>query len=461
MKFRFRYEVDAENWRLHCLFADYLASFANAKERIAHRVETDRQRAIAANEGRLYDWTVNEYWPELERIVEMAGARGRGRPSKPTQAQQLLEALDFVSYGTGEVQDWQKFVRLSGNMAITSNGQIAAGHPIAEELTLCPQLDKLASALKRCGKTLVISETPSGQLSVKGDKLRALVPAIANVAELPPVQPDPPIAVISDIIKEAFKVCGSISSEAAETVVEASLLLEANTCTSVGKGKATLLQFWHGIDLPPAMVVPKVFAEAVAKQSKALTGFGFSWGSDGVASVTFWFDGGSWIKTQCYQDKWPNISPIIDVQSFPVEVLGGLFDAAEAVMHFNDDGHVVLAEGKVMSHDSDNVGAQYEVAGLQGGKTFNGKYLKSIAAHVKKIDLTTFPDRAFFFGGEEANPVRGCIMGIGTQTRHVEPQHQPEAPQGWGTGADPVDQTPNYEPCPACQDEDPDCPVCT
>lgn len=459
MTYRFRWETDAENRRLHVLYADFMEAFANAKERIAWRVRTDNERGLAAQEGRLYDWTVNEYWPEIERIVEMAGARGRGRPSKPTQAQQLLEALDFVSHGTGEVEDWHKYVRLSGNMAVTSNGQIAAGHPIVEELTLCPQLERLRNALKRCGKTLVISETPSGQLSVKGDKLRALVPAVANLQELPFVQPDPPIAIVTDILKEAFKVCGAISSEAADNVVEASLLLEANTCTSIGKRKAVMLQYWHGIDLPPHMVIPKVFAQAVASQSKALTGFGFSWRGQEVGSVTFWFDGGSWIKTQCYSDRWPNISPVIDVQSFPAELPDGLFDAVEAVMKFNDDEHIVLAENMVMSHESDNTGAQYEVKGLQGGKKFDGKLLKAIAGHVKSIDLTTLPDRAFFFGGEPANPIRGVIMGLGTMTRHVEPEHKAEAPQGWG--ADPVDQTPNYAPCPTCNDEDLDCPVCT
>lgn len=453
MKSLFNYEVDAENWRLSCLSADYAVSFSSSKERVAHRVKMDGERALAASEGRLYDWTVNEYWPELERMVEMAGAKGRGRPAKPTQAQQLLQALEFVKYGIGDVADWHKYVRLSGNMAITFNGQIGAGHPIAEEVTLCPQLDRLVAALKRCGKTLVISETGNGQLSIKGDKLRALVPCVADAGDLPAILPDPPIALVSDILKEAFKICGSISSETAETVFEASLLLEANTCTSIGKGKATMLQFWHGIDLPPHMVIPKVFAEAVAKQEKALTGFGFSWQGQQIGSVTFWFDGGSWIKTQCYQDRWPNISPILDVQSFPVEVPSGLFDAAEAVMHFSDDGGIIFGDGKVMSHDTDAAGAQYEVAGLQGGKRFGGKLFKSIAAHVKSIDLTTFPDRAFFFGGEPANPVRGVIMGLGVQTRQSEPQ-APEAP---GT----YDQTAQYEPCPACNDEDPDCSVCT
>ncbi len=451
---RFNFETDAENWRLRCLIADYAVSFESAKERIAHRIRMDEERAIAANEKRLYDWTVNEYWPEIERIVEMAGAKGRGRPAKASQAQQLLEALDFVSFGTGEIEDWHKYVRLSGNMAVTFNGQIGAGHPIAEEVTVCPQLDRLTAALKRCGKTLVISETGNFQLSIKGDKLRALVPCVANAEDLPLIVPDAPIAVISDVLKQAFKVCASISSEAAESVVEASLLLEANCCTSISKGKTLLLQFWHGIDLPPLMVIPKIFAEAVVKQAKPLTGFGFSWQGNKVGSVTFWFEGGSWIKTQCYSDAWPDINPLVNVASYPVETPAGLFEACEAVMHFNDNGDVIFAENGVMSHDTDNAGAQYEVKGLQGGKRFAGKLLKAVAPHAKTIDLTTLPDRAFFFGGEPSNPVRGIVMGIGVQTRHNEPV-TPEAP---GTH----DQTAqDYTPCPECNDEGDGCEACT
>jgi hypothetical protein len=210
-----------------------------------------------------------------------------------------------------------------------------------------------------------------------------------------------------------------------------------------------MLQYWHGIDLPPHMVLPKTFTQAVAKQAKPITGFGSSWGNDGnVRSVTFWFDGGSWIKTQCYQDRWPDaVYSVINVQSYPVETPAGLFEAVEAVSSFNDDRHVTFADNMVMSHHSDNVGAQYEVIGLQAGKQFNSEYLKKIAPFAKTIDLTTFDDRAFFFGGEAANPVRGAIMGMRAQVNTATPESSPEAPpeppeppseaegdqsQGWG-----------------------------
>lgn len=374
------------------------------------------------------------YYKQLERKVEMAAPK-RGRPAKATQASQLLEALAFVEVGTNDFQPWHSHVRLSGNMAISFNGQVAAGHPIAEELTLCPQLDKLKMSLQRCGKSLVISETPGCQLSVKGDKLRALVPCM-QATELPPIEPDAPVVQFGeqtgDVFKAAFKVCNSLASEAGERVIEASLLLEASTCT--GTNGYVMLQYWHGIDLPPHMVLPKLFTAAVAKQAKPITGFGFSWGYDGyVNSVTFWFEGGAWIKTQCYQDRWQDIDPIINVPSYPIETPAGLFEGIEAVHSFNETKWVYFADEKVMSHDTDLIGAQYDVKGLQGGKCFNGDFMAKIAPYAKTIDLTTYPDKCYFFGGEPSNPIRGCVMGIGAPTRQHDAEYQPEATANAGS----------------------------
>lgn len=401
---------------------DCLADYSNLR-RIGNS-----KAGFAGTEENPAEWPEferNFYIKQIERKVEMAVTKSRGRPTKPTQASQLLEALNFIEVGTNDVLPWHSVVRLSGNMAVSFNGQIAASHPIVEELTLCPQLDRLKMALQRCGKSLVISETPNGQLSVKGDKLRALVPCL-KAEDLPAIMPDTPCGEIGDILKEAFKVCNSLASEAGERVIEASLLLDANVCTATNGH--VMLQFWHGINLPPHMVLPKLFTAAVAKQEKPLTGFGFSWGNDGnVASVTFWFEGGAWIKTQCYQDRWPDIGKVIDVQTFPVEAPKELFEGCEAVYNFSDNKSVHFIDNAVMSHDTDLAGAQYEVKGLQGGQCFNGDYMKKIAPFAKTIDLTTLPGKMYFFGGEPANPVRGVVMGISSTVKQVEPEYQLKA----------------------------------
>lgn len=383
----------------------------------AHRLRS-REFLIQMAErlGFTYEALKAKNWDIQERIDDMAET-GRGRPKKPTQTSLLLDALTFIEPGVADTdnQPWHSYVRLHGNMAVAYSTQIAAGHPIAEELTLSPKWDKLKLALSKADKSLVIAETPGGQLSISGQsktgKMRALVPCMSP-NDMPPVQPDQPCAQIGNILREAFKVCGVFTSEAARNVHEASLLLEANVCT--GTNGHCLLQFWHGINLPPLIVLPKLFTQAIVKTTKDITGFGFTWNHDGtkVASFTVWFDGGGWIKTQCYEDNWPNVSSVIDVQTFPVECPAQMFEAIDAVAKFNDEGKVSFGKDKIMSHNNLAEGAQFDVKGIEPGKTFNGKYLKAITPYVKTIDMTTFQDRIFFYGGEPANPVRGAIMGI-------------------------------------------------
>lgn len=341
----------------------------------------------------------------------MAAARKPRAKKVNSQAEQLSAALDFISVGMSNFEFWQQHVRLQNNYAVSFNSQIAAGHPIVEELNVNPHGPKMKAALNRCGKSLIIAETPGGKLSIKGEKLNALVDCLPE-GDLPTIEPDQPHpnAFVTEKLKDALRVCSTLASEAAEEVVKASLLLEANTCT--GTNKHAMLQYWHGVDLPPQIVIPKLFAIAVAKQAKLLTGLGFGWNNDKVSSVTFWFEGGAWIKTLCYADGWPDVSRILNVETRPGPVPTGLFEAVAAVAEFRESGSVVFAEGQVQSHYSTEEGAQYAVPKLQGGKQFAGRLMAQVAPYVKSLDYTTHADRMFFFGGDEINPIRGVVMGI-------------------------------------------------
>lgn len=375
---------------------------------------------------------------DQERYEKMA--RKPRAAKQATQAAALLEALKFVSVATdndAHLGIAAKHVRMTDNMAVAYDGQLAAGHPIVEELTLCPQIDQLTRALAKSGKSLVVSETPSGRLSVKGEKLQAFVPCL-KPEELAPVYPDPNIAPVDERIKAAFRCCGTLASEQGKRVVEASLMLRGGDCT--GTNGAAILQFWHGNDLPPmGMVLPKVFCAAVAAVKAPVVGFGCSWSSpQKVSSVTFWFEGGAWLKTQCYADDWPPIEQLWQQANYQ-PVPEGLFDAIETVAEFNENGFVSFAENAVLSHKNPELGASYEVKGVQPGKGFAGKLMAQVAPWAKQIDLTTYPDRAFFVGGEPETPVRGIVMGVLERTEEVrqpppKPEPQPE-PSGTIGGA--------------------------
>jgi hypothetical protein len=236
-----------------------------------------------------------------------------------------------------------------------------------------------------------------------------LVPCF-DAADYSPVLPDPSIAPIDDRLKASLAICGSLASEAGQHYTQASVLLEAHICS--GTNRQVVMQHRHGIDLPPHMVLPKVFAAAVVKTPAPLTGFGFSWNADctTVNSVTFWFEGGAWIKTQCFADRWPieNLNGILNVDSHPVDVLPGLFEGIATVGEFTDTPWVYLKDGAITSHEDIEAGAQFAVPGLQGDRAYGKANMKLVAPFAKTIDLTTYPDKAFFFGDD----MRGSVVGI-------------------------------------------------
>lgn len=353
--------------------------------------------------------------PETAPVAPEKPKRGRKpkgvakEPAQASQAEALEAALTFVSPVENNLNDFSEFVNLVGGSAVMYNGQFAAGHPIEEALSVAAHLSKLRAALKRCGKSLAITETEAGQLAIKGDKLRAIVPCV-EPESLAQMQPDQPLMTGDfEVLKESFKICGVLAKEAGTRVVEASLLLEANTCT--GTDGAVMLQHWHGIaGLPPAIVLPKLFTQSVAACPKKITGLGGYWDGEKMGSFTVWFEDGAWMKTQCYNDRWPDISGLLDVPSQPVPVPAGLFEAVEAVKEFieGEAKAVFLKNGMVMSHGSTEVGAQYIVPDLVVEKKFNHEFLKRISPYAETMDFSTYDDRSHFFGGS----CRGVIMCI-------------------------------------------------
>ena len=341
---------------------------------------------------------------ELERLKMGRPAGVKNKKASP-QLSEIAEALAFIGVAaTKDFQPCNTHVSLADNFAVMFDGQMSAGYPIQEELSCYPNYDMLVKAIKKCGKSLALTELDSGRLSVKGDSLRAIVPC------LPPdawagVQPDPALAVVDDRLKAAFACCGSLADEKATRVIEASVLLEANICS--GTNGKCIMQYWHGVYLPPHLVIPKIFVNAVAKVKLPIVAFG--WKAD--TSITVYFQGGSWIRTLLYADKWPDLTQILDQPNYPKDIPDKFYEGIEAVFEFSEHGTVILADNLVKSHSNEDVGAQYPVNGLQGGKTFVGEEIAIIAPFATQMDLTTYPDRAFFTGENMRGVIMSVVMG--------------------------------------------------
>jgi hypothetical protein len=337
---------------------------------------------------------------ELERFM----GRKPGSTNKPKVLSELANALSFVAVAcTKSDSDYQDHVSLVDNFCIATDGQLSAGYPIVEELNSYPNFELLKKALSKCGKSLAITELDTGRLSVKGESLRAIVPCL-DAGAWPSVQPDPIRGPIDESLVSAMALAGLLASETAERFFEASILLEANQVT--GTNGHCIIQVWHGCGFPEIkFVIPKIFITALTKTKLKPVAIGVP---DNFNSVTFYFEGGSWIKTLLYADKYPETEHIVGKPQQPYPIPEKLFEGIDAVMDFNEYGYIKLKENSVQSHDSLELGAQFEVPGLQGGKELVGKYMMLIAPIVKTIDMTSYEDCIMFTGDK----MRGCLAVI-------------------------------------------------
>lgn len=291
----------------------------------------------------------------------------------------LLQALEFVSCVSEKIgAPFETHVGLKNHWAIMFNGIVAAGAPIEEELYCYPHTQDLLTALSKCEGTFSLTQLDNRRLSIKSGKFKAIVDCLDPMLMQEAI-PDPQIVGINNSFKEAVEAVGVLASENAQHVLTASVLMNGSTVISTNR--TMLFEYWHGLDLPPNVPLPKEFVKALAKQKKNLTGYGFSGNS-----ATFWFEDGCWLRTQLYADKWPDVSRILNREANLWTIDPQFFNALDAVASFSEDGNVYSRLNLLCSHADEGVGATFECSGIPAGFVYPIKQLMILKPYIKSVD---------------------------------------------------------------------------
>lgn len=279
---------------------------------------------------------------------------------------------------------------------------LGVGEKIVEDLNACPNAYTLEAALAKCGESLSITQLEQ-KLSIKSDKFRALIPCLPS-ENMPRSFPDAPCARIDDRLKASISAVASLALESQDHIIAASLLIHEGTVTATDN--RVIIQHWNGLDLPPNLALPKAIIQPLIKNPKSLAKFGYS-----NSSCTFYFEDDSWIKSQFYATRWPEVGSILDKKCNPWTLPEDFYTAVKALEPFSETGQVYFDTNKLLSHPEDTAGASYEVYGLPKGPVFNIKQLKMIEPFVKTIDFMAegqHGSKMLLFFGEN---VRGGIAG--------------------------------------------------
>lgn len=338
--------------------------------------------------------------PEEEKPKSRA-RKSAPKAKKEKPASELIAALKFISVcqkKNGEI--YQQHCMLSGGWVAAMNEYMVAATPINASLTCCPHTLQLIEALNKCESEFQMVMSGPETLSIASGYFTAVInctsPELLNIHG-----PDLQCGAITDDLKPALGVCSSLLVENSPNEYTAAVLMQANTC--VGTDGVSMVEVFHGIDLPPSMLIPKSVAVAVSKTDKKLTAFGFS-----AHSFTFYFEDGSFIKSRLFTPQYPNYLPLMECSGKPKAIHKEFFTALETIKPFCESGQVYFKDGYIYSLADSNIASSYKFGGLPDGLAFSCERLLHFKTQVKKGYFDKENRKAFLF----SDTMRAVVMGL-------------------------------------------------
>lgn len=315
---------------------------------------------------------------------------------------QLAKALDFLSLTFKAGEDQGLYAMIGNHEARSFNSIIAAGTTVEEDLQACPQIDLMAAAVAQCGHEYVITQMSDSKLCVRSGDFRAFVPCLDPSRLSWPI-PDAEIAPIDDSLLVALKKVAPLLSATGQTLIEQSIQLNGGSCLSTNR--TVVLEAWHGFDLPDGILLPKAIVTGLNKAKKTLRGFGVS-----DKTATFYFDDDTWLRSQRFQGKWPEIKAhLMRGPVPPLPVPPQLFECVEKIAPFSPDGFIHIKQGMMSSHDdeTEQLGSalRLPIGSEHATRSYRVDDLKRIASHVLTWDEHFKEDGTYF----EGSGIRGLI----------------------------------------------------
>lgn len=360
-----------------------------------------------------------------ERSMESEMARPKGSSNKKKTGD-MQAALDFVACAVTEHtnEHWRASLQFRDGFMLAFDGVISAGVKVSEEFTACPHYGQLKRVVERAALDGAnFTQLDPSKLAVTSGKFKAVIQCL-DPTIMQPVAPDPNIAKVGDVLRTGFELIGPIVKENGQTVVEASLLLQAQTMAACDR--VVMAEYWHGYDLPPEpMILPKRFISAIVGTKKTIVGFGYNPGQ----TMTLHFEDGSWIKTQLFSERWPeswagvlNKAPADLVAPIPE----GFFEAIAAVTPFSDDGAIYFDGTAIRSHDAPGVGASYDFA-CPSGFSYAGGKLQLMKGRAETLFFSAEDRCAYFFSNDP--PIRSAVASrIRSRGQDIQPDSQVQVP---------------------------------
>jgi len=322
----------------------------------------------------------------------------------------MLEALKFVIAATAR-KDYAPelcHIEIKNGRVTASDGIMSLSAPIPVDLHVLPHAKSLMTAVNACPDDGVIAlhVTRAGKLGVKSGTFKAFVNCLPEGTPFTAVEPEGVEVLVTPELLTSIKALEPFMAIDASRPWAMAVRIGQNSC--MASNNVVLVEKWHGAQFPHEIVLGSETVKALVKINEAPERVMLN----KLNSITFFFPGGRWLKSQLVDSKWPeNITKAFPEICVPSAIPEGFFESLETLRPFIDDyGRVYLLETGMTTCDSEGEGASVDLQ-IPGAKgVYHLKMLQLLDEVAKTIDFTMYPKPCPFFGEK----LRGIIVGIRT-----------------------------------------------
>lgn len=321
----------------------------------------------------------------------------------------MLDALRFVASAVAKkdfVPELTHF-KIAAGRVTGFNGQIALSSPIDVDLDIRPQALALIAAIRACPGVIALGVTAAGRLGVRSEGFRAYVQCLAD-DHAHFVQPEGETVELGEHFMAGIKAVAPIMGVDASRPWSMGIKLSKQTMLATNN--VMLAEFWHGANIPIDVVIP---AAAVAELLRIGETPLRAQVTD--TSLSFWFEGDRWMRTQLLiGGSWPvdKIDKILSLDgSEQMPVPAAFAETVERLKPFLEKERntvYVTAEGLSTSlAEGDGAGESLPMPGVTQPQAYHHRQLTLLAEVAQTIDWRNYPQPCIF----QADRLRGAIIG--------------------------------------------------
>lgn len=318
----------------------------------------------------------------------------------------MLETLKFVKGAVSKkdlVPELTHFFINNGRIE-GYNGKLSLSAPIDLDINCCPRAEPFTRAVEACSETAQLHLTPTGKLSVRSGKFRALVDTV-SADGFPAVAPAGQRIELDGKLLPAFQILEPFIGTDASRPWANGILLDG--MSAFATNNVIIAEHWLGYHFPFKVTIPlyavkemlRIKEEPIAMQLTAL-------------NATFHYEGDRWMRTQLVSNEWPNVSAMLDAHATGggQPVSNEFWEALDTLAPFTDKFARVFLEGSsVATHAvDDGQGAVVEVPDQNLSGTYSHKMMSLLGLVAKSINFDAYPGKVGWYGEN----MRGLILGM-------------------------------------------------